>query len=133
MAGSESDGAAPGQLDLVAAALRADAADVATFFEVLVGKLAGSLGERVEVVSEKGLLHRAGKPRRVAVRLGDASFEAERDRDRVVCRVRHVVRGVVLRTDEVALDEWLGALARALVEEASKSASARAALEALLT
>jgi hypothetical protein len=43
------------------------------------------------------------------------------------------VRGVVLRSEEVEVDQWLAQLGRTLADEAERSAAARAALQALLS
>lgn len=122
----------PEALELMMASLRADAADLDTFFEVLVDKLAGSLGERVSVGRASGLFRRERRPSKVTVSAGERSLEAEMSKGRIVCLVRHQVRGVVLKSEEVTLDQWLGVLARALSEEAERSAATRAALESLL-
>jgi hypothetical protein len=122
-------------LELLTASLRADASDVDTFFEVFADKMTGALGNRVTVERGGGGLLRRGPTsvHRVLIGLGDRQLEATKDKDRVVCRVRHAVRGVVLRTEELAFDEWLLVLGKELAEEAKRSASTRAALQALLT
>ena len=43
-----------------------------------------------------------------------------------------LVRGIALRTDELAVPEWITLLAEELAREAQASAEARAALEHLL-
>jgi hypothetical protein len=120
-------------LEMVTASLRADASDTDTFFSVLGAKLSSALGERVAVKRGGGLLRRDNRVQEVSVALGDQTFEARRDRGRVACQVRHAVRGVVLRTEELGFDAWLMALARQLAEEAKRSEATRLALESLLT
>ncbi|MGH9102176.1 MAG: hypothetical protein ACRDYD_04210 [Acidimicrobiales bacterium] len=127
------DQARPEALELMMASLRADAGDVGTFFQVLVSKLVEALGDRVAVERAGGLLHRDPSIKRVVVSLGDVQLEASRGAGSVSCLVRHAVRGVVLRSEEVGLDEWLVSLARGLAGEARRSAATRAALESLLT
>lgn len=128
----DSSGVDPTSIDVLSAALRADASDTETFFAVLAGKLADSLGDAVTLVRGGGRFRKDPKVRRVEVRLGEQTYEAERDGARVVCRVRRTVRGVVLKTEEVDLDRWLQALAEGLSAEAARSSAARAALEGLL-
>jgi hypothetical protein len=116
--------------DLLAASLRADAADVDLFFGVLAEKLAGAFPGQVEV--ERGGLLGRSKPRTVRVSLGDAVFEAERERKGVACRRRTVVRGIALKSEELDLGTWIDALSAGLVTEAQGSERARAALSNLL-
>ncbi|HEY4098609.1 MAG TPA: hypothetical protein VGM33_24005 [Baekduia sp.] len=116
--------------DLLAAALRADARDVDVFFDVLVGKLAEVLPEQVEI--ERGGFRGRGDPKAVTVTLGDRRYEAERDRKRVACRRRTVVRGIALKTEELDLGAWIDGLSADLVDEAARNERARTALEGLL-
>jgi hypothetical protein len=116
--------------DLLASSLRADAADVDVFFDVLAEKLSGAFPGQVEV--ERGGFMGRGGPRRVGVTLGDAIFEAERDKRRIACRRRTVVRGIALKSEELDLGAWIDALSAALVTEAQGSERARAALADLL-
>jgi hypothetical protein len=119
-----------GELDLVASALRADAGDVDVFFDVLVAKLAQVLPGQVEV-QRGGFLGR-GKPEAVTVALGDRRYDAERDRRRVACRRRTVVRGIALKSEELDVGAWVDALSADLVDEAARSERARIALQGLL-
>ncbi|MBO0886503.1 MAG: hypothetical protein J2O38_03840 [Acidimicrobiales bacterium] len=120
-------------LEMVTASLRADASDTDTFFSVLGAKLSSALGERVALKRGGGLLRRSDKVEEVSVALGDQTFAARRDKGALVCQVRHAVRGVVLRTEELSFDAWLVALARQLAVEAKRSEATRVALESLLT
>jgi hypothetical protein len=119
-----------GDFDLLASALKADARDVDVFFDVLVTKLADVLGEQVEV-QRGGLLGRS-RPKAVIVTLGDRRYEAERDRERVACRRRTVVRGIALKSEELDVAAWIDALSADLVDEAARNERARLALEGLL-
>jgi hypothetical protein len=119
-----------GELDLVASALRADAADVDAFFNVLVGKLEQVLPGQVEI--QRGGLFGRGAPEAVTVTLGDRVYEAERERRRVVCRKRTVVRGIALKSEDLDVGAWIDELSAGLVDEAARSAQARAALDGLL-
>jgi hypothetical protein len=119
-------------LDLVAASLRADAADLDAFVEALAVRLEGALPGQVEVERKGGLLGGNKRVRRIAVSLGDQRYEAEVDRGRVTCRRRSVVRGIALKTQELDLDAWIDALSRDLVEEGERSERGRQALSRLL-
>jgi hypothetical protein len=120
-------------LDMVAASLRADAADTDSFFEVLGMKLADALGERVTLEREGGLFRKEKKVNRIVVVLGDLAFEASRGKGSIQCDMRKRVRGIVLSSESLDLDTWLLRLATKLAQEADQSASARAALANLLT
>ena len=123
----------PTELDLVSSALRADMGDVDTYFEVLSAKLADSLGPMVTVEREGGLFHKQHPARRITVDAGERRFVAERGRGRLHCTIADSVRGIVLRTREVGVDEWLDGLAHHLTDAARRSAGARSALDNLLT
>jgi hypothetical protein len=120
----------PRDFDLLAASLRADARDVDAFVEALATKLEQSFPDRVDV--DRGGFLGGKRVRALSVELGDNRFELERERGRVECRRRNVVRGIALRNDELSLDDWIDDLSRRLVEEAGRSERARAALERLL-
>ena len=119
-------------LDLVAASLRADAADLDAFVEALAVRLEGALPGQVEVERKGGLLGANKRVRRIEVTLGDQRYEVEVDRGRVTCRRRSVVRGIALKTHELDLDDWIDALSRDLVEEGERSERGRQALARLL-
>jgi hypothetical protein len=123
--------------DMVAAALRQDAADVTTYARVLTVTLADVLPPgSVEVEYERSLSDRLkgreGHPSRIVVRLGERTLFLAGG-GRPVAEIHHEVRGVVLSRDQVTLDVWLQALARELVAQADESARAAEALRRLVT
>lgn len=124
----------PGQVELLAAALRANSEDVGSFFNALVTKLQSALpgGQVQREPIGKGLLHRQGTGERVTVDLGELVLVAEREQSKTTFLVRRVVRGVVLRSDTVGLDQWVQTLAQALQQAATQSEATRQALEGLL-
>lgn len=125
-------------LDLVAAALRADRADVVTFTHVLGATLGDSLPpgmvevERARSAADR-LRGRPGEPTTVRVRTPDRELELRRGRHGAVeAEVRQVVRGVVISRRPVDLDEWTRTLAEELTKLAAHDAAARGALARLL-
>jgi hypothetical protein len=123
--------------DMVAAALRQDAADVATYARVLTVTLADVLPPGcVTVDHERSLADRlkgrAGRPHRIVVRLGERTLFLSGDA-RPVAEIHHEVRGVILSRDQVTLDVWVQALARELVAHAEANARAAEALRRLVT
>jgi hypothetical protein len=127
-----------GDVQLLAATLRSDRTDVASYARVLSGALADALPPgMVEVEYRRGLADRmAGRGgRAVAVVVhGEGRQLALRKGPRggVEAEVRQVVRDVVISRRPVAVEQWLQALAEDLTRVAARDAAARAALERLL-
>jgi hypothetical protein len=119
-------------VELVAASLRASSSDLTTFVEVLADKLETALPGRVQV-ERKGtrFLGKAKRVERIQCQLGDARYLLS-TRAGIEARRAKTVRGVVLKTEELSLDEWLGALAQDLADEAQSSEHAQLALQQLL-
>jgi hypothetical protein len=127
-------GAGGDDIVLVAAALRADAGDVAAFTDVVLGTLGDTLPSGIVEVDRKRsladkLAGRDGTP--VAVRARFESRELEL-RSGGLAEIRTVVRGVVLSRKRVPVAEWAQALAEELTALAADNAEARAALSRLL-
>jgi hypothetical protein len=124
--------------DLVAAALRQDAADVTTYANVLLRTLGDALPPGcVTVERESGLgarlRGRDGEVRALVVRLGDRVLTLRAAHGRPVAEVRHEVRGVTLSREPVSLDVWIDRLARELVTQAEADARAADALRRLVS
>ena len=126
-----------GDVALLAAMLRADRADVASYARVLTSTLAGALPDgMVETEQRRGLADRmAGRDGRtvaVVVHGMDRELELREGQRGVEAQVRQVVHGVVISRKAVGIDEWLHALAEDLTRIAARDATARAALERFL-
>ncbi|MER7732693.1 hypothetical protein ABTX80_17580 [Streptomyces erythrochromogenes] len=124
-------------VELLAAALRRDSADLDLYAQVLSANLADSLpGGAVRVRRRRSLAERvAGREGSVVeldVALGEQRLALRLERGRVVGEVLHEVRGIVLSRRQVELDEWVDALARSLARAAASNARAREALERFL-
>jgi hypothetical protein len=117
--------------DLVAASLRADAADVRVFVESLATKLEQSFPGRCRV-KRAGMLGK-GSVRQVTVELGDGRYELVHDNGAMSARRSSVVRGITLKSEELGVDEWIDSLAAEVVAEADRSERGRLALEKLLS
>lgn len=116
--------------DLVAASLRADADDLRVFVEALTAKLEQSFPGRCMV--RRAGFRGKGSVREVTVELGESRYGLTHDDGAVSTHRSSVVRGIVLRNDELALDEWIDSLAAEVVAEANRSERGRLALERLL-
>ncbi len=123
--------------DMVAASIRADAADAETFFRVLVTKMSDALGDRVTVKRSGGLLKRDRPVTAVEMDLTSAGaglvLAASREHNAITCTVARRVRGISLSTKEVSMPEWIEELVSALGEEAKKSQQTWSALHGLLS
>lgn len=81
-------------------------------------------------IQRRGLFNR-GAVNRVEVLLGEQSFELADDRGQVTALIGHVVGGVVLQRQPVAIDAWIAGLRDALAQAANASEAVRAALARL--
>jgi hypothetical protein len=121
----------PLDFDMLAASLRADMQDIGTWVAALGGKLATALPTQVR-------LHRSGLFGGGAVDgldadLGEWRYGLRLDRGRPIATRMHVVRGIALKTEAVALDAWLDDLAATLAALAGQSAREGEAIRRLLT
>jgi hypothetical protein len=121
-------------VDLVAASLRASSSDLNTFVEVLADKLEDALPGRVQVARKSTrFLGKEKRVQRLQCDLGEKRYLLASREGGVEVRRATAVRGVVLKTEELPLGEWLDALARDLANEARTSEQARLALQRMLT
>lgn len=116
--------------EVLAASLRADARDLDTFLETLALKLSGSLPQSTKVERE-GFRGR-GRVKSISVELANRRYGLERSSTAVTCLRASAVRGIVLKNEEVSVDEWIDSLARDLAEAAEQSDRGRLALDRLL-
>jgi hypothetical protein len=126
-------------LEMIAAALRADSADVSVYARVLTESLGEALpadcvtidrGRRTMADRRNG---RPGQVEKVTVRLGDRvlSLRVQEGRPPAaeICRE---VRGIVLSRQPATLQEWVDELARALAAHAQQNAHAAEVLRKLV-
>ena len=124
-------------IELLAAALRADGTDVAAFTRVVVATLAATLPaglvdvERKRTMADR-LSGRDGEPTAVRARFATRELELRHGPGGAETEIRTVVHGVVLSRQRVPVSEWVRALAEELNALAASSADARAALARLL-
>lgn len=125
-------------VDALAAALRADAADLDVYARVLTTSLAAALpAEMVGVDRDRSfadrLTGRAGRVQAIRIALGDWELTLSPGSAGLpVAQARQKVRGVTISSREVSLDEWARLLATGLAKRARESADAHAALRRLL-
>jgi hypothetical protein len=124
-----------GDFDLVAASLRADAADSRGLSEALAVRLETALPSQTRVERRsKSFLSRDKVVRAIEVDAGENRYALHVDDHGGLATTRSAaVRGIVLKNDPLPLDEWIDALARDIADQARTSAQGREALERLLT
>jgi len=131
------DGSAGMDVEMLAAALRQDSADLDVYAKVLSVNLVESLPPGAVQVERKRsmgdrMAGREGTVTSLDVALGEVRLGLRMDRGRPIGEICKEVRGVVLSRQQVGLDEWIAALARGLADTAASSARAREALQRYL-
>jgi hypothetical protein len=127
-----------GDVQLLAAMLRADQAEVASYARVLSGALAAALPPGMvdlgyhRTVGDR-LAGRPGRVIRVVVHGENRDLQLREGRGgQVEAELHQVVRGVVISRRSINVDEWLQALAEDITRAAARDTAARVALERLL-
>jgi hypothetical protein len=120
--------------DLVAASLRADTTDLVAFVEALAVKLEGALPGDVAVERKGGGLLSRGTRRvqRISVGMDEARYDLEWAGQQLQTSRCNEVRGIVIKSERLGLDEWIDALSRELTERAQQSERSRTAIQRLL-
>jgi hypothetical protein len=119
-------------MDLLAASLRADSADLNAFVESLAAKLEETVPTRVRVDRRRSGMFGPKAVRGIGVDLGDRRLELRTERGSVETRCARLSGGIVLKNEVLDTDEWLAVLSEALAAEARRSETTRKALERLL-
>lgn len=123
----------PLQVDLLAASLRADTTDLKTFLEALAVKLEGAMPEQTVVTRQNRLFSREHPVREIMITLDEYQYRISQESPgRLLTQRAKAVRGIVLKTDQLPMDQWISELAAGLARQAEKSAQARMALERFL-
>jgi hypothetical protein len=121
-------------LDLLAAALRADTSDLDAYLEGLAVKLEQAVPGRVRVDRRRAGLFGPKAVRSVALEAGDRRLELARTSGGTLeARAAKVSGGIVLKNETIDVEEWVAALGQVLAAEAQRSETTRRALERLLT
>lgn len=128
---------APPDVELLAAALRADTSDLDSYHRALSSSIGSLLPDGlVEVDRQRSMSDRlAGRPgtaTAIRLHLGDKTLELVTRHGGLVATIAQEVRGVTISKKEVPVTDWVQALATYLAALASDSAAAREALGRLL-
>jgi hypothetical protein len=122
------------EFELVAASLRADAGDVATFMETLAAKLVSTLPGSVSVLRWRTRMFGPKAVGKIVVDLGGERLElaCAQGSGRVEARRARVSGGITLSSEAISIDSWIERLSEGLVREADSNGQTRQALERLL-
>src|SRR5947209_3004449 len=120
---------------MLAASLRADQTDTRAFVGELATKLQGALPAQTRVdYARDGLFKSTTHVARITVDLGAVRYllSAGKRGGLEAARAK-IVGGIAIKNEPLGVDAWIAALARDLAAYAQSNASARAALERLVT
>ncbi len=117
------------EVDVVAAALRMARHETGDLLEFLAKKLEQSLPQNTTVTRGGWFLSKKHPILEIIVRFDDYHYQIIRERHgSFTAKVMKLVRGVVLKTTEVPIDQWTYEVAQQLAQLAERSAQARDAL-----
>ena len=116
-------------LELAAAQLRAESADVHILLKVLVDQLSEALGPRLQVERAGGRFRKSDEVKSLRISMEDDQFDAQVDGAVLRCTIGHSSGGIRIRSEKVDMDTWLARLLAVLRAEADHSLAVRQALE----
>ncbi len=123
----------PMSTELFASSLRADKTELKTFLDALAVKLEGSLPDLTRVTRQGSFFSRERSVKEIVVSLGEYQYRIGREKQGfLIAKREHMVRGIVLKTEQTTVDQWINELSEALAQLARHSAQSRAALERFL-
>jgi len=114
------------EVDVLAAALHMDRQESGDLLEFLAKKLLLSLPQNT-TVTRSGLFG-GGAVKEITVRFDDYHYQIVRNQGAFKAFVLKLVRGVVLKTTEIPIDQWTEEVAQQLAVLATRSAQTRDAL-----
>jgi hypothetical protein len=119
-------------LDLVAAALRADLSDISAFVEGLAMRLEQALPGLVQVKRSKSGFRGPRQVTEITVNAGDERLQLQRSGGQIQTVRARLSGGIVLKTEALDIDSWLSSLAAAVAGQAQRSERIRLALQQLV-
>ena len=117
------------QVNVLAAALQMDRQESGDLLEFLAHKLELALPQQTTVTRSSKLFSKARPVKEVTVRFNDYHYQIVREQHGLLtAKVMKLVRGVVLKTTEISVDQWTEEIAQQLAQLAQHSAQTRNAL-----
>jgi hypothetical protein len=121
------------KMDVLTAALRMDKQQAKDLLEYLALKFQGCLPESTTIKRGGWILSAERPVEQLTIAFPDCQFQLERQKHGPVsAKIMKIVRGVVLKTTEVSVEEWTKQLAETLSQAASQNSATRDALQKLV-
>lgn len=115
--------------DVLAASLRDGLQETQDLLDFLAMKFEGPLSHLMSVRRKGGLFSKKSSVHEITLRFDDRHFQISRDsRGFVAAKIMKEVRGIVLKTEVVEVEEWIRHLAQELARQAERSEAMRTAL-----
>lgn len=128
-----SDEEAALKVDILAAGLRGDQKESGSTVEFLAKKFELILPKHTKIVRGGWLLSSEKPVRELTVTFDDFQYQLTVEKHgAVVAMEQKLVRGVVLKSNEVSMEEWINLVAQSLSRFAEKNSAARQALSDFL-
>ena len=119
-------------LDLLAASLRADASDVSAFVEGLAAKLEQAMPSHTQVERRRAGFRGPKRVQRIVLDGEDQRLELRVSGGSIETSCSRLSGGIVLKSEHIGMEDWIGTLSEVIAAEAQRSATTRQALERLL-
>jgi hypothetical protein len=117
------------QVNVLAAALEMDRQESGDLLEFLAKKLELALPQQTTVTRSSKLFSRERPVKEITVRFDDYHYQIGREQHgSLTAKVMKLVRGVVLKTTEISVEQWTIEVAQQLAQLAQHSAQTRSAL-----
>lgn len=118
------------QVDVLACSLRMDKNESGDLLEHLATKLSQALPDECEVTRGGWFLSATKPVTELSIKLDDAGYSIQREkRGSITARKMKIVRGVVLKTEELPVEKWIEELAQVLSIMAEKNSRTKEALQ----
>lgn len=115
--------------DVLAASLREGLEESQDLLDYLAMKFEGPLSHLMTVRKKGGIFSKKSTVHEITLRFDDRHFQISRDpRGFVSAKIMKEVRGIVLKTEVVEVEEWIRHLAQELSHQAERSEALRTAL-----
>lgn len=125
----------PSQIEMLAASLRFSNSDIDNSMGALAQLLQSISPDACKITRRKhGLISKQTTLEQISLNLGDLLFTVARANraNSVMFSVAKIVRGITIKTEEIAMEEWSRKLAEELSKEAEQSEKSRLALVKIL-
>ncbi|MGB8702679.1 MAG: hypothetical protein WCD18_24965 [Thermosynechococcaceae cyanobacterium] len=117
------------EVDVLAAALRMDQQETGDLLEFLAQKLELSLPQNTTIVRRGSFLSKVRPVQEITVRFKDYHYQIVREGNGPPhAKAMKLVRGVVLKTTEMPVDQWTEEVAQELAQLARQSTQTRIAI-----